>query len=265
MRASIGSQSNCLDFDRRADEYARNRKVHPGVVEELVASGRFGPGTRVLDVGCGTGNYAAVLTNATNCRISGVDPSMRMLDRARDGAPWESLVQSNAENLPFADGSFDVVMTTDVIHHIGDRDAYFGEAARVLRPGGHIITVTDSHEDIPRRRPLSSHFPETVDVELQRYPPAPLLLKELACAGFSELRLAQVDYPYDLADIQAYRDRAFSSLHLIEEDAFRRGIGRLEADLMRGPIPCISLYTIIWGTLPVVAPAQHEEAIGHRW
>ncbi|MBW3632936.1 MAG: methyltransferase domain-containing protein, partial [Chloroflexi bacterium] len=192
----------------------------------------------------------AALTVATNCRISGLDPSSRMLDRARDAARWESLSRGSAENLPFVDHSFDVVMTTDVIHHIDDRDAYFWEAARVLTPEGHIVIVTDSHDDIPRRRPLSSHFPETVEVELRRYPPVPLLLTELARAGFSEFRLNQLAYEYDLVDMQAYRDRAFSSLHIIEEDAFQRGIARLEADLAREPVSCISLYTIIWATLP---------------
>ena len=249
MGATIGSPFPRLDFDPRAEEYARHRKVHPGVIGALVGSGLFGPESRALDVGCGTGNYAAALTTATRCRISGVDPSERMLDRARNAARWESLLQGSAENLPFANGSFDVVMTTDVIHHIGNRDAYFQEAARVLRPGGHIITVTDSHDDIPRRRPLSSHFPETVDVELRRYPPVPLLLTEMARTGFDEVHLTQVEVEYDLADIQAYRDHAFSSLHMVEEDAFRRGIARLEADVARGPVSCISLYTMIWGTL----------------
>jgi ubiquinone/menaquinone biosynthesis C-methylase UbiE len=239
-----------LDYDRRAAEFARHRKIHPEVLRELLASCIFGPETRVLDVGCGTGNYAAAVTAATNCRISGVDPSQRMLEWARDAAPWESLDQSSAESLPFGDDAFDVVMSTDVIHHIRDRDAYFGEAARVLRAGGQLVTVTDSHDTIPRRRPLSSHFPETVIVELQRYPPVPTLLEEMARAGFVEPRLVEVSRDYDLDEIQAYRDRAFSSLHLIKEDAFRRGISRLEADLARGPIPCVSLYTMIWGYLP---------------
>jgi hypothetical protein len=91
-----------------------------------------------------------------------------------------------------------------------------------------------------------------VDIELRRYPPVSLLLNELAQARFSEIRLTHVDCAYDLVDIQAYRDRVFSSLHEIDEDAFQRGIARLEADLARGPIPCISLYTIIWGMLPAV-------------
>ena len=155
-----------LDFDGRVEEFARHRRVHPEVLQQLLASGFFGPETRVLDVGCGTGNYAAALNEATSCRVSGVDPSSRMLERARAAAPWESLARSSGESLPFGDDALDVVMSTDVIHHIGDRHAYFREAVRVLRPGGHLVTVTDSHDTIPRRRPLSRHFPETVHIEL---------------------------------------------------------------------------------------------------
>jgi ubiquinone/menaquinone biosynthesis C-methylase UbiE len=250
MTAMAGHTENLIDYDRRATEYALHRSVHPGVLDQLVRSGIIGPKTRVLDVGCGTGNYAAALTAATSCRMSGVDPSQRMLHAARHAAPWESLQQSGAESLPFGSDTFDVVMSTDVIHHIQERDAYFREAARVLQPGGHLVTVTDSHDDIPRRRPLSSHFPETVAIELERYPPMPRLLEELVRAGFVEPRLVEVSLDYVLDDIQAYRDRAFSSLVLIEEEAFRRGISRLEADLARGPIPCVSLYTLIWAQAP---------------
>jgi ubiquinone/menaquinone biosynthesis C-methylase UbiE len=265
MIAMAEHVENPLDYDRRATEFARHRRVHPDVLHQLLESGIFGPETRVLDVGCGTGNYAAALTAATSCRMSGVDPSQRMLDSARDAAPWDSLQQSGAEKLPFGDDAFDVVMSTDVIHHIRYRDVYFREAARVLRPGGHLVTVTDSHDDIPRRRPLSSHFPETVAIELGRYPPVPRLLEEMTRAGFVDPRLAEVSRDYDLEDIQAYRDRAFSSLLLIGEDAFRRGISRLEADLARGPIPCVSLYTMIWTQKPGLEhPRQSMEAKIYR-
>src|SRR5829696_7510604 len=120
MTAFTGSPRPVLDFDPRAAEYARHRKIHPGVLHELVGSGLFAPETRVLDVGCGTGNYAAALTAATSCHVSGVDPSPRMLDWARHAAPWESLCQGSAECLPYANDSFDLVMSTDVIHHIAD-------------------------------------------------------------------------------------------------------------------------------------------------
>ena len=239
-----------LDYDPRAMDYARHRTVHPGVVEALIAGGSLNANTCVLDVGCGTGNYAAALTERVGCRMSGVEPSAQMRARARDAAPWELLAQGAAEHLPFSDDAFDLVLTTDVIHHIGDRDAFFQEAVRVLRPGGQLVTVTDSHDDIPRRRPLSSHFPETVPVELGRYPSVPRLLEEMAATGFRDARLVRVSLDYELDDARAYRERAFSSLLLIDEDAFRRGLQRLETDLERGPVLCRSLYTMIWGTKP---------------
>jgi ubiquinone/menaquinone biosynthesis C-methylase UbiE len=248
MTAMAGQRTAELDYNLGAAAYARHRNVHPEVVKELLASGLFTPESRVLDVGCGTGNYAAALTDATACRISGIEPSARMLERARDAAPWQSLVQGSAEYLPFPDSSFDVVMSTDVIHHVQDRPSYFREAARVLRPGGTIVTVTDSHGDIHRRRPLTSHFPETVAIELGRYPSAEQLLAEMAAAGFTNARLAAVSREYDLSDIQPYRDRAFSSLQLIDEASFQRGLRRLERDLEIGPVRCVSLYTMIWGT-----------------
>lgn len=239
-----------LDYDHRAEGYAAHRRVNPGVMRALLESRLLGPDTRVLDVGCGTGNYAAALSAAAGCRLAGIDPSARMLERAREATPWNALVQGHAESLPFRDDSFDLVLSTDVIHHVEDRDAFFREAARVLRPGGRIVTVTDSHDDIPRRQPLSTFFPETVAVELRRYPPVPLLLDEMSRAGFVNMETIEVQHPYDLTDIAPYRNKAFSSLLMIDDDAFQRGIARLEAALSEGPIPCVSRYTLIWGTKP---------------
>src|SRR5215210_6778781 len=143
MVAMTGTNPFRLDFDGHVEEYVRHRRIHPEVLRQFLESGLFGPQTRVLDVGCGTGNYAAALAESTSCLLSGIDPSQRMLDSARTSASWESLMQGNAESLPFGDNSFNVVMSTDVIHHVEDRDAYFGEAFRVLRPGGHVVTITD--------------------------------------------------------------------------------------------------------------------------
>ena len=117
----------------------------------------------------------------------------------------------------------------------------------MLRPGGVIVTATDSESDLQRRVPLTSHFPETLAHERRRYPAIGTLRDEMARAGFHDVQAEAVELVYPLTDISGYRNKAYSSLHLISEAAFRQGIERLEADLERGAIAAVSLYTLVWG------------------
>ncbi|MFM9105250.1 MAG: class I SAM-dependent methyltransferase [Chloroflexota bacterium] len=236
-----------LDYNRIAGDYARHRKIHPGVFAGLMAGGELGAASRALEVGCGTGNYASAIRAATGATVFGIDPSREMLAKAGTQDRDLILAEGSAERLAFEDGTFDLVYSCDVIHHVKDRPAFFAEALRVLRPGGRLCTVTDSHHDIARRIPLSSHFPETVAIELARYPSIGTLASEMMAAGFGGIFEEHAEQPYPLNDISGYRDRAYSSLHLIDEAAFAAGIARLEDDLASGPIAAVSLYTLLWG------------------
>lgn len=238
-----------LDYDDLAAAYVRNRRIHPGVLRLLVETGRINDASAVLEVGCGTGNYSIALHGATGCRAAGVDPSAQMLATARARSQAIDFRQGRAEALPFAIENFDLIFSVDVIHHLADRAAFFREAVRLLRLGGRLCTVTDSAADIRRRRPLSSHFPETVALELARYPGIETLQAEMAEAGFTPIWSETTEQPYLLTDIQGYRERAYSSLHLLADDAFRRGVALLERDLRDGPIAALSLYTLVWGEL----------------
>lgn len=237
------------DYEAAAAAYARNRAVHPGVVTDLTREAQVSAGSRVLDVGCGTGNYARAIQEATGCAISGVEPSGQMRQRAEIAVTWTALVAGSAEVLPFRDKSFDLVYSTDVIHHVVDREAYFAEAARVLAPGGRIATVTDSQADIARRRPLSNYFPETVAIEERRYPAIATLRAEMTAAGFTDIHETHVELEYPLTDMRGYRERAYSSLLLIPDGALQQGLARMEQDLRAGPIAALSLYTLVWGTI----------------
>ncbi|MFO8059203.1 MAG: class I SAM-dependent methyltransferase [Bacillota bacterium] len=237
-----------IDYDRLAAEYARHRRVHPRVLAGLLAE--IDGSSRVLEVGCGTGNYIRAVRRATGCRARGVDPSPGMLELVLRHDARVGFSAGRAESLDFRDASFDMVFSVDVIHHVTDRLAYFAEAHRILCRGGKMCTVTDSEKIIRCRTPLSRYFPETVDVELRRYPRIPRLMRMMRDAGFAGVRTHRVHLCYDLEDLAPYRDRAFSSLHLIPDESFARGIRRMQRDLARGPVRCVSIYCMLWGVKP---------------
>jgi ubiquinone/menaquinone biosynthesis C-methylase UbiE len=236
-----------IHYNELAEEYARHRQVHPGVVQALLETGEVSRETRVLEVGCGTGNYVIRIAETTGCQAWGIDPSEGMLAKARARSQKVRFLPGRAEALEIPDCAFDLIFSVDVIHHVGDREAYFREAWRVLAHGGRLCTVTDSEAIIRQRRPLAVYFPETVEADLNRYPALKALELWVVKAGFHEIMEARVDFSYTRDDIQAFREQAYSCLHLIPKEAFRRGLRRMEEDLEKGPIECISSYVLLWG------------------
>jgi ubiquinone/menaquinone biosynthesis C-methylase UbiE len=237
-----------INYNNIALEYARHRKADQRVVENLLSDGRITAVSRVLEVGCGTGNFIIALEAATGCACFAVDSSEEMLKLASRRLEKINFKHAEAEEMPFEQNSFDLVFSVDMIHHLSDHAVYFREARRVLATGAKICTVTESEWMIRNRRPLANFFPETIKPELTKYPRISDLRKVMEKVGFVNISQNSVESLYDLTDIQPFRDRAFSCLHLISEQAFRRGISKMETDLSGGPIPCVSRYSLLWGT-----------------
>lgn len=242
-------RSQRQNFNEFATEYAQFRKIDPPVLADLLTTGRVGEDSTVLEVGCGTGNYLTEIFARTNAVCYGLDPARGMLAQAKakpkaNDIHWQ---RGYARHLEFPNETFDLVYTVDVSHHIQHRLAYFQEALRVLKPGGKICTVTDSEWIISHREPLATYFPETIEVNLARYPTVAELLDCMQAAGFINMAEKMAEYPYMLYDADGYRNKAYSSLHLIEETAYQHGLARLEAALADGPMLCHSYYLMLWG------------------
>jgi len=239
-----------MDYDRSAGEYAAHRHIHSGVLHELADRGALGPGSTVLEVGCGTGSYISMLVERFRCLAYGLDPSSGMLAHACSRPEPVAWVQGQAEHLCFTASSLDLIFSVDVIHHVAGKSAFYREAGRALRPGGRICTVTDSEEIIHRREILSGYFPETVAIELERYPSVAQLAAWQVAAGLQELEVVTVEQPLALTSAQPFRAKAYSSLHLISEEAWQAGLERLERDLEKGPIPSTVRYACVWSRKP---------------
>src|SRR5580765_704809 len=130
------------DYDKLAKEYGEHRRPHPEVLKSILKD--VSPKTTILEVGCGTGNYIAVIQSARDSVCYGVDPSEGMLSRARQQSDKVEWLCGRAEGLPVGDDSVDYLFSVDVIHHVSDRRRYFEEAFRALRARGIICTATDS-------------------------------------------------------------------------------------------------------------------------
>jgi SAM-dependent methyltransferase len=115
---------------------------------------------RVLDVGCGIGGPARFLATRYGCRVQGIDLTPEFIDVARDLNTRVGLGNAidlrvgNALDMPFPDGSFDVVWTQHVSMNIADKAGLYAEIGRVLKPGGRLafFDVVAGDESPP-------HFP----------------------------------------------------------------------------------------------------------
>ncbi|WP_425436246.1 class I SAM-dependent methyltransferase [Mycobacterium terramassiliense] len=122
------------------------------VQEALIAQAELDDCRRILEIGCGTGNLTIMAKRAhPHLEVIGCDPDRRTLDRARRKTDEIRFDQGYAERLPYADGEFDRVLSSMMLHHIADdaKPAAAAEIFRVLRPGGrlHLADIAGDETD----------------------------------------------------------------------------------------------------------------------
>ena len=115
-------------------------------------------GCRVLDIGCGSGRHTTAAYRLPRARVVGVDLAFPELVAAKGrlelhdrlgehgGGQW-GLCQADGLRLPFGAGRFDLVVCSEVLEHVSEPGQAVAEAARVLKPGGHLVV------SVPRRWP----------------------------------------------------------------------------------------------------------------
>lgn len=188
----------------------------------------------VLEVGCGTGHWLQQL-QGRNISAIGVDLSRSMLLRARGKLRRGSVIHARAENLPFADRTFDRIFCINAHHHFADKLTFFEGARRVLRRGGSIMTVAlDPHHGTDRWW-VYEYFDCTRDMDKERYPSCAQIRKWMKLVGFTDTFTSEVQHlPGDVRATEALLNGMVtpghtSQLAVLTRDEFAAGVERIRA------------------------------------
>ncbi|RIV40098.1 class I SAM-dependent methyltransferase [Micromonospora radicis] len=147
-----------------------------------------GGAARVLDAGCGTGRMSRYLADR-GCRVQGVDLSPGMITMARRANPDLAFAVGSLTDLPYPDHRFDGVLLWYSIIHTppAGQPRIFAEAARVLRPGGHLLVGFQSGEGIRDVSGAYRRFGHEIQLERHCYR-ADQVAAQLAAVGLREVR-----------------------------------------------------------------------------
>ncbi len=184
-------------------------------------------GGRWLDLGAGTGSWAAAFTRwFPGVAVLAVEPSAAM--RAHCG--HRPVVGGDAAALPLRAGTVDAVWLSTVIHHVPDLAALAHELRRVLRPGGRVL-IRSAFAGRPEGISLFRFFPEAAAV-LDTYPSIAAVQDAFAEAGFGPVAVEAVPQR-TAASTQAAADglrrAAHTPLQLISDEAYAAGVACLQA------------------------------------
>ena len=238
-----------IDYDNISKDYSMYRNASSTVVNHVLEKIKNKNIKKVLEVGCGTADYLYALTQQIKCDSYGFDNSESMINEANKKNPGLNLSVDDLHNsFDYNDNFFDLVFSIDVIHYVKDLDHYFEECGKVLNENGIVLTVTDSEEDL-KNRTITKYFPESLEIEKKRYPGINKIIENMKNKGFKEIDITHTEREYQMDDkkFQKFKNKAFSSVRLLSEKSFERGIKKIEKDLEKNECFVKELYTYIWG------------------
>jgi SAM-dependent methyltransferase len=245
-----------VDYGEISRIYDDVREADVVLIDRLLQHLPSRPRLSILDIGCGTGNYTDLLEKTTQERgvqVCGLDPSEDMLAKARRKNAMIELRQGTAARIPWDQASFDFIYMIDVIHHVPDIHEMFAEICRVLRVGGRVCIVTQSHRQI-EARPIVRFFPGTAALDKERYPDIDTIIAAAQDNGLqfdgqdvlSEGEAMELGSDY----LELVRKKGYSMLCLLPDAEYESGLRALEAALRSGPIMArMAGDTLVWFTM----------------
>ena len=229
-----------IKYDEVSRIYDISRAGNTETTENLIKLLHIGSDSVLLDMGCGTGNYAAVLQQVTKSVI-GIDVSIGMMEKARAKIPLLPLICGDITSLPFSSESFDGAFAIQVLHHVNRKEIFLREAHRVLRKGAYITIDSCSHKQMQTFW-LYHYFPRGLEVDTARIPDVEDIAYLLERAGFLNIgiEISYTDIAFHHENPELYLDKSYrdgqSTFHLLSEEEIELGCEKLRKDIESGAV-----------------------------
>ena len=194
------------DATRAADYVGLFASASDQAIDSLLDAVGARTGIKALDLCCGQGNVSKALLSR-GCEVVGIDFSPAMLAFARGRAPNATFIEADAQELPFADAEFDVVVSNLGICHVPDQPRAVAEARRVLRPAGKFAMTVWCGPDTSAcfaavYRAIKIHGHPDVAIssgpDFHQFARRDQAVGLLSDAGFSNIDVTTVDCVWDL-------------------------------------------------------------------
>ncbi len=238
-----------IDYDNISENYSIYRNASSTLVNHILENIKNKNIKKILEIGCGTADYLYALTQKLKSDSYGFDSSKSMINKANVKNPGLNLSINDLHNgFDYNDNYFNLTYSIDVIHYVEDLNHYFEECNRVLDKDGIIVTITDSQEDL-KNRTITKYFPESLEIEKKRYPGVYKIVKCMQNNGFKGINITHTEKEYKMSEeiFQKFKNKAFSTIRLISDKSYRKGIKRIEEDMKNNKCLVKELYTYIWG------------------
>jgi SAM-dependent methyltransferase len=244
--------------ERILDQFTRQAvpfSTAPGIKDEralelLVEASGAGPDDTVLDVACGPGLVVAAFARVVR-HATGIDVTPAMLARAREltaGLTNVTLAQGDVTSLPWADGTFSIVVSRFAFHHFPDPGAVLAEMRRVCRPDGHVVVCDLTASDDPAKAAAFHRIEMLRDPSHVRALTVGQLLELFAAAGLPAPTERRYALPFELEGVLS---RSFPRPEAVEtiraaytaaatDDALGLGTHRV-GDQIRSAYPVVIL------------------------
>jgi ubiquinone/menaquinone biosynthesis C-methylase UbiE len=232
-------KTNYEEIAARYDENADRHRIPPDETLAEIAR-RAGRPISMLDVACGTGNYLAVqMKHLANARVrwAGVDASEAMLARAASKLSGAELRAARAESLPFADASFDYVVSSFAFHHFEDKPKALDEMLRVLAPSGRLRIMNIAPSHMPAWW-LYRFFPAAWEEDQERFWSPERLFDELAKRGWEASVSVRCEKSVVALEavVRDVERREISELAILSDDAYASGRETMARRLAANPL-----------------------------